>query len=574
MKFISRFPFAARSGTAMAKTPQIGPGWDWTIAFDGTRTPVKTALFVLVCVVWVLPGLIGHQPWKGDEATTFGVVWHILKTGEWLVPTLAGEPFLERPPLYYLVAALFAKVFSFALPVYDAARLASGFFTGIALLFTALASRALLDERFGRLAVIIMLGTLGLILRLHEMVSDTALFATFAMGYYGLAIARQKPRWAALWLGLGLGLGFLAKGFVAPALLGAISLALPVFFRPWRVRAYGQFASLALVIALPLVLIWPAALYFHSEALFYQWLYSENWDVWRVLVLSRNAEDASYYFRILPWYTWPALPMAMWTLWRTGLAGLARPEIHLPSLSFIVILLVLSLGPNASEAYALPLLVPLAGLAAAGVDTIRRGAVGALDWFGLLTFGVFSAALWLGWLALRIGAPENFVAWVQSYQPGFAMPFNGLAFAAALGLSLVYIATITRTRRSNRRAIVNWTSGITVFWLLAMTLWLPLIDAGRSYRSTLAELKQALPAASNCVASRGLGDAQRALLDYYIGLVTQRLENGEGAECGLLLVQGVAGQESPLPVAWTKIWVGSRPGDKVERLRLYRRNAT
>ena len=36
---------------------------------------------------------------------TFGVVYDMLRGGSWLVPTLAGEPFLDEPPLYYLTAA-------------------------------------------------------------------------------------------------------------------------------------------------------------------------------------------------------------------------------------------------------------------------------------------------------------------------------------------------------------------------------------------------------------------------------------------------------------------------------------
>jgi len=139
-------------------------------------------------------------------------------------------------------------------------------------------------------------------------------------------------------------------------------------------------------------------------------------------------------------------------------------------------------------------------------------------------------------------------------------------------LSIVYVLTITRTRRSNRRAIVNWTAGITVFWMLGMTLWLPLIEEGRSYRNLMAELQQALPADTNCVTSSNLGDAQRALLDYYIGLTTKRQENREGTECRVLLAQGVAGKEPPISVLWTKFWEGNRPGDRVERLRLYRRD--
>ena len=49
--------------------------------------------------------LVGHDPWKPDEAYTFGVVYELLQGGSWIVPTLAGEPFLDKPPLFYLTAA-------------------------------------------------------------------------------------------------------------------------------------------------------------------------------------------------------------------------------------------------------------------------------------------------------------------------------------------------------------------------------------------------------------------------------------------------------------------------------------
>ena len=46
----------------------------------------------------VLPGIIGHDPWKADEGYTFGNNYDLLQTGDWVVAHFAGEPFMEKPP--------------------------------------------------------------------------------------------------------------------------------------------------------------------------------------------------------------------------------------------------------------------------------------------------------------------------------------------------------------------------------------------------------------------------------------------------------------------------------------------
>ena len=74
------------------------------IVFDGTKSPVKSALFVLICAAWIMPGLVGHDPWKPDEATVFGVVYSMLRDGTWLLPNIAGTPAYEYPPLFYWLA--------------------------------------------------------------------------------------------------------------------------------------------------------------------------------------------------------------------------------------------------------------------------------------------------------------------------------------------------------------------------------------------------------------------------------------------------------------------------------------
>lgn len=110
-----------------------------------------------------------------------------------------------------------------------------------------------------------------------------------------------------------------------------------------------------------------------------------------------------------------------------------------------------------------------------------------------------------------------------------------------------------------------------------MTLWLPWIDTGKTYRAMIGQLAGHLPASvldgSDCLASRHLGEPQRALLDYFLGLHTHRLETRpeEAGTCHWLLVQGTAGEEKPPPAPWERIWDGARPGDHKERYWLYRR---
>src|SRR5436305_5591196 len=90
----------------------------------------RVALALLIAV-WLAAGLFGRDPWKPDEAYSFGLVHHILQSGDWVVPTLAGEPFMEKPPLFYLTGAFFAHLFGALMPLHDAARLACISYAGL-----------------------------------------------------------------------------------------------------------------------------------------------------------------------------------------------------------------------------------------------------------------------------------------------------------------------------------------------------------------------------------------------------------------------------------------------------------
>ena len=532
-------------------------------------TPGKAALLGLLCLIWLGTGLVGHDPWKPDEAYSFGLVYSMLQSGDWLVPAIAGEPYMDKPPLFYWTAALFAKLFFPLLPLHDGARLASGFYIALTLLFTGLAGRKLYGENRGWAAAIILLGCVGILARAHQMITDLALLAGCAMLLYGFAYSQERAVRAGILIGTGMGIGFMAKGFIAPMLFVLIAALLPALFQNWRVRNYFSSLGIAALCALPWLIVWPLLLYQHSPELFADWAWTHNIGNWLDYAQNGPNNESFYYLKNLPWLAWPAFPLAAWTVWQARNRLAQRDDLHLPLVSFAVMLVTLSLVPHIKEVFVLPMLLPVTLLATASLSSLKRGAANALDWFGLMTFALIAIAMWWGWAGLLLDNHAKITLLLKDYQPGFEPALHAGHFVIAILATVLWLALVWRVGRSMRRAVVNWAAGITLAWILAMTLWLPWLDSGKSYRSMVASLKQAMPQQYQCIGRDYLGDGQRAMLHYFGGIVTQADHN---ELCDLRLIQG---DRLSMPLLdetrWKKIWEGSRKGDKSERYRLYRR---
>ena len=527
----------------------------------------KLALLLLLCVAWLIPGLVGHDPWKSDDAATFGVAYQMLQSGDWLVPALAGEPTLEHPPLYHWVAALLGQGFSPWLPLHDAARLASGVFVAIALVAIGLAGRTLYGIGVGRQAVVILLGCVGLLSNAHEMQADNALLAGYALALYGFALAERRAVLGGVLLGQGLGMVFLSSGVLPSLVLLTAALVLAVF-PAWRNRAYLRCLSAAVATSLPWFVVWPTLLHAREPELL-QIFWNENVRQLVDLSLLHVGKQWAYFLELLAWFAWPALPLAVWTVWGYRRKLLRERRYQLPLVFFTVALAFITSSSQRGDTYALPLLLPLSLLAAGGVDSLRRGAANSLGWFGIMGFGLAGFFLWFAWIAMMTGVPARFSTHLLKLQPGFVPSFSGLAFTVAVALTLFWLLPLRRSFKSGRRATVNWAAGITLMWGLLATIWLPWINHGKSYAALFTQLKPHLPASYNCVASGGLSAAHRALLHYYAGITTERVESFAGIECDVFVLQFNPREPDGRPgPGWTTLWEGSRPGDKGERFRL------
>ena len=548
-----------------------------------TRDPYrvwKQAGLLLLAFAWIALGLTGHDPWKFDDATTFGIAWEMARSGDYVVPRLAGEAYLRNPPLVPALAAAGEKLFSPPLEPFDAARIAVGAALALTLLFTALAGGELCGPRYRWLPVLILIGSVGLWDRAHVLSAELGLLMGLAIALYGFALALRRPVGGGAWLGIGTAVAFLSQGFAGPGWIALTALCLAALGTPWRRREYALTLVVAVVLALLLGAPWIIALRARDPALLDAWLASESLAQHVAYFGDAMRADPLYHARNLLWFAWPALPLIAWTLWTRGRGfngGLAQPSVVIPGVLALIVYVNLLVVPDPKLVQALPLLVPCAVLAALDVDSLKRGFSAALDWFGILTFGLLAIVVWGLWVDARLyGMSPGVAALFRDTEIGFQPTFHLGAFVVAVFLTLLWIALVRPARRSNRRALLNWAAGVTLAWGLYSTIWLPYLDSRRSYRMTFEALNAHIPG-TGCVASRNLGDPQRALLYYFTGIETVREESNDRAdvECtGLLVQYGALAGPSPAIDGWRIEWEGGRRGDATERYVLYLKGET
>ena len=472
-------------------------------------TPPRGLALVIWAALFLLLGSVGHDPWKGDDATHFGVIWSMLQSGSISVPTLTGSPHLEYPPLYHWLGMLLTQTLGWLLPAPDAARLASGVCAGLMLTAVGLAARRWHGAVALSPTVLLTLGSLGLMMHAHECQPMMAVAALAALGYLGFAWMDRHPLKGGVLAGLALGGLFLAGGLTATLLLAPLWLLAPAGLPGFRNRqsliALGASGLLAMLVA----------------AAFAAWV------------------------------------------------QLQQPDVRLPLAFLLCALVVAVLFYEVRSASALPLIVPFALLAAPGLPSLRRGAANAFDWFAVMTFGLLGLFVWFSWNTLANDYPVRFAATLQRLAPEFVFQFSLSALGVALTLSLCWTWLLLNSPRSPYRAITHWTAGVMLFWGLSATLIQPWVDFGKSYRPVVESLQHALrDVPSGCIASRNLGTTQRASLDYFANILT-RHDSAAETQCPALLIQ-TPGVNSPvLPAPWQLRWEGRRPGDRNETLQLY-----
>jgi hypothetical protein len=561
------------------------------IVAQGAVQRLPRAALFLFCIAYVLPGLLGRGPWKTADISAFGYMAELARGGTaWLSPQLMGlSPEVNALLPYWLGAWAMQLAPAWFAPDF-AARIPFGLLLTLALVATwygtyylarnpeaqpvAFAfggearptdyARAMADG--GLLAFIACLGLAQLS---HETTPALAQLCFTALALYALAALPYRTLTPAIAGVFGLA-GLALSGAPSMAVLlgggGALIHLLDrsneqSVTRRTAILAAGAIAITTLLVAL--LATWLDLWRWRIE------LPHANWTTWRNLG------------RLLLWFTWPAWPLALWTLWRWRhqLIRMGMPSRHLAlPLWFAGVAIGATLTTGSADRSLLLALPALATLAAFALPTLRRSVASLVDWFTLLFFSGCALTIWVVWIALQTGVPRQPAANVARLLPGFEHSFSLVPFLIAASATLAW-AWLVKWRVGRHRAAI-WKSlvlpagGAALCWLLLMTLWLPLLDFARSYAPLVRRTLVIFQHQPRCVEIYGLSRSQIAAFQFHGHLALRPA--GSDSRCPWLIVDKDAAPSLSSVVDLTRWYFHStmrHPADRYEDVLIYKRTA-
>jgi 4-amino-4-deoxy-L-arabinose transferase-like glycosyltransferase len=554
------------------------------VSQSAVRRLPRLALF-LFCLAYVLPGFLGREPWKSADVSALGVMLEMASgTTSWWVPQVLGQAADVGGSLPYWLGAAAIRLLSF-IPADYAVRIAFAMVLGLTLLCSWYAVYHLARQRsaqpvafaFGGEAspkdyaraiadagLLALIACLGLAQMSHETTPDLArLCASSALMLAGARMAHSDD----------------AHPHLSLLLWWAATAGLAMSGAPWIAMASGTGLLLILTVKRartgqgnPATLVWAAI----GVAL----------PVWLAVTFDNlpmpsmafplELDALQRWGRLMVWFTWPAWPLVLWTLWGWR-RQLLSPHVAIPL--WIGLVSVLNSAMNADFDRALLLALPaMAALAAFALPTLRRSVSALIDWFTLLFFSLCALIIWVVWFSIQTGVPAKPAENVARLAPGFTPDFSWVLFLAGALATVAWLWLVQwrvgRNRQAIWKSLVLPAAGATLCWVLLMTLWLPLLDFARSYGPLSRAIARVVPA-NDCVLVDGLTQAQIAALQYQGKLQLRRLGNdGDQGQCGALVMdpslQPTLDERVNL-THWAYRASASRLSDRKEKLLIYLR---
>ena len=529
---------------------------------------------LLLCAAYLLPGLFGRDPWKIADISAFGHMANIAQgRTSWFSPTVGGLP-ADPALLPYWLGAVSIKVLEPWLDPALAARIPFILLLALVLTLTWLTTYHLarteaaqpLPFAFGGEAhpvdyaraiadgaLLALIATLGLLQFGHETTPELVQLTAVTVYLYALAASPFRVFEARLAMPVAL-VSLAASGAPAIALvLGAIGVAISLQSSYSSARSLMPWVVLGMALALGVA----------SGLGAWGWRlgsYDSLSEVWALV-------------RLVAWFTWPAWPLALWTLWQWRRRLLNRHmAVPLGCLLACVVACVAMGGNDRALMLGLP---ALAVLAAFALPTLQRRTSAAIDWFSVFFFSVGALVIWVMYVSMHTGIPAKPAANLARLVPGFTSSFSAFSLAIAIAGTLAWLWLVRWRSGRNRhplwKSLVLPAGGVALCWLLLMTLMLPPLNHARSFQSLVLRIAQHVPRDA-CIAAPGMPRGQIAALEYHGGFRVDAATPAEDSACEFLLQVETRDQAAAARSGWWLLARERRSNNDTEFTAVYRRH--
>jgi 4-amino-4-deoxy-L-arabinose transferase-like glycosyltransferase len=430
---------------------------------------IRVALLLLASTIVILIGQIDRELLPPDDLREVEVAREIYEGGDYIVPHLGGVPFVEKPPGFPAVVATAYRITG--KPSAAAARFTAAAFALASLTAVFLLGWRVLGVEGGGVAAAILSFSHRFCRTAHIVLLDNALTAGVAIAVFFTWIALEanqvrKKRLAYTAAGFSLGVSFLFKGFVGPAIFGsglALYLILSRRFAELR-HILGPFPVIAFLVP---VLSWVLPFFLQAPpSLLWEFFIANHVGRFHVAYLSHHRPFYYYLLNI-----WPAfapgsllLPWAVWMSWKTRNDWENRAGVFFLAF-FIGPLVLLSTSSAKDSLYFLPVYPVLAMLVAWSIAK--------------------------GWMLS--GRSAQILTWIFAAVAilivGSMVGVTGIRGAPALSVvtaSVVFVLSVAGCILSIRGNDLRWTAAcIAVLFALGWSLWFtgPMKEAEVAKRS-------------------------------------------------------------------------------------------
>ncbi len=374
-------------------------------------------VLAILLAAYLLPLVVPVPLMEDDEGLHAAIAIEMVERGDWTVPRLLGEPFLDKPILYFWMQA--ASLSAFGASEF-AVRLPGTLMALAGVAATGWLARVLFGALAGRWAALcyatMLLPYAVSLAPLHDLVMVP--LVALALGAFWRAHQATSTAHVAGWTvaaGVVLGLSMLGKGLTGVGLIGVGMVAWMAWTRTWPLRLIVV-AGAALVIGALIAWPWYAAMEQASPGYLRYFIVERHVGGVAGTTQRHAGRPVWYYVPVLVGGTWPWLFAALRRPFRE--ADAAEKLVWSWLLADVVLL---TIAGSKLATYLLPAFPAVALLAARAIVAAPAGALTVPSWVtwttallplgGVATFVVLDGLLPPWWGLMAAAVPLVLAGW-------------------------------------------------------------------------------------------------------------------------------------------------------------------